>query len=97
MVQIKQAEIITLPPSQKVGSGDKLSKIPAKIRLHSGLDNEWTFILMGKGGMEDCGENVTNHRLDKPSGTNYKDKVSTRQIVYTNPLRCTQEVEQQPS
>lgn len=41
--------------------------------------------------------NVTNHKFDKPSGSNYKDKVSTKPISYTNPFGCTQEVEQQSS
>lgn len=53
---------------------------------------------MANGGTEGCRVgNVTRHRFDKPSGTNYKDKVTTRWILYTNPLYCTQEVEQQYS
>lgn len=50
---------------------------------------------MGNGGTEGCGVgNVTSRRLDKASGTNYKDKVSTRHIFYTNLLHSVQEVEQ---
>ncbi len=94
MVQFRQAKII-MPFFPKAGSREKLSNIPVRIRLRWGLGNERTFSLMGNGGTEGCRVgNVTSHRLDKPSGTNYKDKVSTRQILYTNLLHCTQEVEQ---
>lgn len=56
------------------------------------------FPLMGDVGTEGGRVgNVTGRRLDKPSGTNYKDKVSTRQILYVNVLHYAQEVEQQYS
>lgn len=93
LVQGRKDNYPLFPKSRKHGETVKHSsenQITWRPRVMNGH-----FPLMGSRGREGCGaRNVTNHRLDKPSGTNYKDKVSTRQILYSNVLQCTQEENQ---